>query len=278
MTLMVTTSEDGDSDGGATATVPIQVREINDPPIASEDALAAFDHGAKSRLIPFSELLRNDSAGPANEADQELTITDVAELKGGTAELSSAGIIFAPEAGYSGPAGFAYTLRDNGSTDHKHDAQSATGYARFDIKEAPAAPDVPVTPAPPGNPGPGPVSSPEPPAVVDTVAPAVLHVSPFRGSRTAAASANVVATFSERMDPRTFTSTTVTLTTRASGSVPATVHYDADHRRVVLDPRGRLAAGMQYTATILGGRAGVKDAAGVPLAKTLSWKFTIRRP
>jgi predicted outer membrane repeat protein len=269
MTLIVTTSDDGDSDDAATATVPIQVREINDPPIATEDALAAFEHGAKSRLIPFSELLRNDSPGPVNEADQELTITDVAEPKGGTAELSSAGIVFTPEAGYSGPAGFAYTLRDNGSTDHKHDAQSATGYARFEIKEAPAAPDVPVTPAtPPATPGnPGTVPSPEP-----VVAPTIVRVSP---SRNASALANVVAVFSEPMDPRTLTTTTVKLTTRVGASVPATVRYDMARRRVVLDPRGRLAAGMQYTATI---RAGVKDAAGVPLAKTMSWTFTIRRP
>jgi hypothetical protein len=77
------------------------------------------------------------------------------------------------------------------------------------------------------------------------------------------------------MDPRTLTTNTVRLTTRAGASVPATVRYDATRRRVVLDPRGRLAAGMQYTATI---HAGVKDAAGVSLAKTMSWKFTIRRP
>ena len=263
MTLNVTTGDDGES-----ATVPIQVSEINDPPIAAEDAPDAV---TQARLIPFSELLRNDSAGPANEAGQELTITHVAEPKGGTAELSSTGIVFSPDPGYSGPAGFAYTLRDNGSSNHKHDSQSATGYARFDIKEAPAAPDVPVTPAPPANPGT--VPSPQPPAVVDTVAPLVRSVSPFRGSRTVAASANVVAVFSEPMDPRTLTSATVTLTTR-SGSVPATVRYDLAHRRVVLDPRGRLVAGMQYTATI---RAGVKDAAGVALAKTMSWKFTIRR-
>jgi hypothetical protein len=252
MSLNVTTGEDGES-----ATVPIQVTEINDPPVAAEDAL-----DADSRLIPFSELLRNDSAGPANEADQELTITGVGEPKGGTAELSSAGVVFTPDPGYTGPAGFAYTLRDNGSSNHKHDAQSATGYARFDIK---AAAVVPVTPAPPANPGT--VPSPQPPVVV---APTVVRVSPVRSSR---ASVNVVAVFSQPMDPRTLSSATVTLTTRG-GSVPATVRYDAAHRRVVLDPRGRLVAGMQYTATI---RAGVRDAAGVPLAKTTSWKFTIRR-
>jgi Bacterial Ig-like domain len=116
-------------------------------------------------------------------------------------------------------------------------------------------------------------ASPQPPAVVDTVAPFVRSVSPVPGSRSVAASANVVAVFSEPIDARTLTSATVTLATR-SGSVPATVRYDAAHRRVVLDPRGRLAAGTQYTATI---RAGVRDAAGVPLAKTMSWKFTVRR-
>jgi hypothetical protein len=255
MSLNVTTGDD------VSATVPIQVTEINDPPIAAEDALDAVD---QARLIPFSELLRNDSAGPADEADQELTITGVAEPKGGTAELSGAGIVFRPAPGYSGPAGFAYTLRDNGSSNHKHDAQTATGYARFDIKQAP---EVPITPAPPANPGT--VPSPQPPAVV---APTVVRVNP---SGSAGVSTNVVAFFSAPMDPRTLTTSTVTLTTRAGASVRATVRYDAAHRRVVLDPRARLVAGMRYTATI---RAGVKDAAGVPLAKTVRWTFTIRRP
>lgn len=255
MTLVVTIDDD------ASATVPIHVSEINDPPIASEDELGAVDARV---LIPFSELLRNDTAGPANEADQELTITAVGEPKGGRVELSDAGVVFTPETGYSGPAGFAYTLRDTGSSNHKHDFQSAAGYARFEIKQAPQVPVTPATPpVTPGDAGTVPVPAP-------AVAPAVLRTSLSRN----AASANVIAVFSKPMDARTLTAKTVTLTTRAGARVPATVRYDAARRRVVLDPRGRLTAGMRYTATI---RAGVKDAAGVPLAKSVTWRFTIPR-
>jgi hypothetical protein len=110
-----------------------------------------------------------------------------------------------------------------------------------------------------------------PPA--DTTAPTVASVQPTDGASGVASSANVTATFSEPMTASTVTSATLTLADSAGSAVPATVAYDSASNTATLNPTSDLRASATYTATITGGTAGVKDAAGNPLASNRGWSF-----
>ena len=55
----------------------------------------------------------------------------------------------------------------------------------------------------------------------------------------------------------------------------ASVAYDAVSRTATLTPAVALDAGGVYTARVVGGAAGVKDAAGIPLAADHAWTFTV---
>jgi hypothetical protein len=61
----------------------------------------------------------------------------------------------------------------------------------------------------------------------------------------------------------------------SSNLVTATVSYNATSRVATLNPSPTLLAGATYTATVVGGAAGVKDAAGNVLAADKVWSFTI---
>ena len=77
----------------------------------------------------------------------------------------------------------------------------------------------------------------------------------------------MTATFSEAINAATLTTSTFVLRNPASTVVPATVSYNAATRVATLAPSAELAASTTYTATIIGGAAGVKDVAGNALAK-----------
>lgn len=90
-----------------------------------------------------------------------------------------------------------------------------------------------------------------------------------------ATTTNAEATFSEAMDPNTISNTTFTLMKQGSTQpVTARVTYDAAAKKATLDPDSDIEANTAYTATIKGGSAGVKDAAGNALASDKSWSFT----
>ena len=108
----------------------------------------------------------------------------------------------------------------------------------------------------------------------DTTPPSITAVAPASGATGVGPGVNVVATFSERMNPATITTSTVELRTATSGVVPATVTYNDVSRTATLDPTGPLASLATYSATVKGGAAGVKDIAGNPLAGDLTWTFT----
>ena len=111
---------------------------------------------------------------------------------------------------------------------------------------------------------------------VDTTAPQITSVSPGRGATNVAASDNVRATFSEGLTATTVNANTVLLRDPSGATVPASVTYDAASQTATLDPTAPLAASTAYTATVKGGSAGVKDAAGNALAADDSWTFTTR--
>jgi hypothetical protein len=112
--------------------------------------------------------------------------------------------------------------------------------------------------------------------VADTTAPTVSSVSPGSGAFGVSRNANVLATFSEDMDPATINGSTFELRTSGGALVSAVVSYSASNRRATLNPNATLSAFTTYTATVRGGTTDprVKDAAGNALAGNRVWSFT----
>ena len=101
-----------DGKGSATGNVDLTVTPVNDPPVANDDS--GFHTPYETTLnIPLSALLGNDT-DPDNET---LTVDAVGAPVNGTVALASqtGSAVFTPNAGYSGPASFAYTIRDLGN-------------------------------------------------------------------------------------------------------------------------------------------------------------------
>ena len=114
--------------------------------------------------------------------------------------------------------------------------------------------------------------------VADTTAPTVSSISPASGATGVARGANVLATFSEAMDPATINTNTFELRGPGGVLVSAAVTYDTTNRRATLNPNSNLAAVTTYTATVKGGTTDprAKDQAGNALAASRVWTFTTR--
>jgi cysteine-rich repeat protein len=100
-----------DGTATATATVAIAVGGVNDPPVATDDALTTAE----------DTVLVVDTAGlVANDTDPEsspLMVTEVGAATNGTAVLAAGDVTFTPTAGFSGTASFEYTVSDGSATD-----------------------------------------------------------------------------------------------------------------------------------------------------------------
>ncbi len=96
-----------------TATVTITVDNINDPPIAVDDAISGIQEDSATSTLG---VLANDSAGPGNEDSiQGITIVGVGPTdNGGTAAISadSLSIDYTPAADFFGDETFTYTISD----------------------------------------------------------------------------------------------------------------------------------------------------------------------
>ncbi|GAB5403867.1 MAG: hypothetical protein Aurels2KO_20980 [Aureliella sp.] len=102
--------------GTATATVTVSVSAVNDAPVGVADSVRAFKDNALD--IEASELLSNDSTGPADEASQTLTIASVQGATNGSVVLNADGsVTFTPDPGFTGAASFTYVARDSGGAD-----------------------------------------------------------------------------------------------------------------------------------------------------------------
>ncbi len=110
-------------------------------------------------------------------------------------------------------------------------------------------------------------------AAGDTTPPTVTATTPASGATAVAIASTVTATFSEAMTAATIGPSTMLLRT-GSTTVAATVAYNAAARTVTLTPTAALANATTYTATVVGGASGVKDAAGNALAVDATWSFT----
>ncbi len=109
------------------------------------------------------------------------------------------------------------------------------------------------------------------PVVVPSTLPHVIYSSRSDSTLDAAVNTDIVAVFSEPLDPASVTAATVTVKGDDSVSVPGSVSYDAARNAIVFLQAGDLGA-QRYTATIA---PTVKDAAGNAMAQAYSWKFTV---
>jgi hypothetical protein len=108
----------------------------------------------------------------------------------------------------------------------------------------------------------------------DTTRPTVTSVTPAGGATGVSLTAAVKATFSEPINAATLTTSTFVLRNPANAVVAAAVSYNAATRVGTLVPSALLAVSTTYTATITGGNAGVRDAAGNELAADVVRSFT----
>ncbi len=112
-------------------------------------------------------------------------------------------------------------------------------------------------------------------ALTDTTPPTVLIVSPVAGGVGICLTKVASASFSEPMDAATINATSFTVTD-GGVAVPGSVSYDAALQLASFTPTSAagFAPSRTFTATVLGGAAGVKDLAGNPLAANRVWTFT----
>ena len=105
----------------------ITVTEVNDPPVAVSDTKSVLANTVLS--FPATDLTANDTAGPANESGQLLTVDSVTPTLNthGTVALNAAAVTYTPEQDYFGPASFTYNVCDNGTTNGIPDPKCATG-------------------------------------------------------------------------------------------------------------------------------------------------------
>lgn len=103
---------------------------------------------------------------------------------------------------------------------------------------------------------------------IDTTAPTVTSVFPANTATGILLNANIVANFSETMDPSTINTSTFTLMQQGS-STP--VNGAVTGSAATFHPNINLAPGTLYTATIT---TVAKDLAGNPLATAKIWSFT----
>jgi T1SS-143 domain-containing protein len=132
------TVSDGSTSVPGSAT--LDITPVNDAPVAGNDTLSSVKEDSGVRIISFASLLGNDSAGPANESGQTLTITAISNVVGGTAVISGTNILFTPGANFAGTASFDYTVQDDGQTAGSNDFKSSVGHASFAVTPVADAP------------------------------------------------------------------------------------------------------------------------------------------
>ncbi|HEX8411087.1 MAG TPA: Ig-like domain-containing protein, partial [Thermoanaerobaculia bacterium] len=124
-----------------TATMTITVLEGNDAPAAAADNRTTNEDTPLQ--FAASELTANDTAGPANENGQTLTVTSVtgASL---SATLNNGVVTFTPAPNFHGAASFTYEVCDNGVTAGLTASRCTTATVNVDVTSVNDAPAVTV--------------------------------------------------------------------------------------------------------------------------------------
>jgi Bacterial Ig-like domain len=108
----------------------------------------------------------------------------------------------------------------------------------------------------------------------DTTPPTVTTTTPTAGATAVSRTANITATFSEAVRAVNGTNFSLRRGTATAGTkLGAAVTYNATTRVGTLNPNANLLANTQYTVTLTGGTAAIRDTANNPLT-TQSWTFT----
>ena len=111
-------------------------------------------------------------------------------------------------------------------------------------------------------------------APADTTPPSLSGMSPAVGATGVSTSTKVAATFSEAMSAASISASSFVLRDSANVVVPATISYNASTRVATLTPSQALGGSKSYTSTIVGGSAGVRDAAGNAMIGNYVASFT----
>jgi len=126
----------------AIGSVNVSVTEVNDAPSAAGDSKTTDEDTQLS--FAASDLVSNDSAGPANEGGQTLTVSSVTATVNthGTVALNSGQVIYTPAGNYNGPASFEYEVCDDGTTNGSPDPKCASGTVNVTVNAVNDAPDA----------------------------------------------------------------------------------------------------------------------------------------
>jgi len=116
-----------------TATVTIHVLDINDAPTAVDDTRPAAED--TTLTFPAADLAANDSAGPASEVSQTLTVTTVTggPSTHGTVGLAGGQVTYVPAPDFNGSAQFTYQVCDDGFSAGVSDPKCATGTVNLEV-------------------------------------------------------------------------------------------------------------------------------------------------
>jgi hypothetical protein len=118
------------------ATVSIAVDTVNDAPVVTNDTLSTNED--TPLVFAAGRLLGNDTAGPANEGAQTLTVTAVDQPVNGQVSLGKNGdIIFTPATGFIGQASFEYTVCDDGSPSECSETIALVNVTESPVNDAP---------------------------------------------------------------------------------------------------------------------------------------------
>lgn len=122
LSLVYAAENSGASDTG---TILINIAPVNDVPTAVDDTIFALP--GQQVVIPLSQILGNDLAGPANETTDALNFQllgtfDASGLIAntigrGSVEFNGVNVIYTPQAKYFGNDSFNYQITDGGAPD-----------------------------------------------------------------------------------------------------------------------------------------------------------------
>ena len=110
-------------------------------------------------------------------------------------------------------------------------------------------------------------------ASADNTPPTVSATNPADGGTGALLYGNISAIFSESMSPASLSTTTFQLFL-GTDQITGTVSYSEATKTATFNPTPLLAATEVYTAKVIGGASGAKDAAGNALEADKVWTFT----
>lgn len=147
-TLTYTIRDNGQTNGvndfkEATGTITVEVTEVNDAPMATNDSGFTVAEDGGPLLIALADLVSNDSkGGGADESGQTLSITSVTGVtsNAGSVTISGANVQYTPAADYNGTFIFTYVVTDNGTTNKVADPKTATGTVTVTVTEVNDAP------------------------------------------------------------------------------------------------------------------------------------------